>query len=333
MSRRETVELKTSRRPVPRRIPLERIPDKHSGNFMINPLKPLITPEYLFRPTQMLLRCKRSLFKSPPERQRVRLPWGARILIRPYETIGSNIWYYGIFDLIVAEAIDRLLDAGETGIDIGANIGQMTSLMSRRAGEKGKVLSFEPHPDVFAELCANIPFREKKKGFSPVSLYNLGLSDREGNAVMEIGPDWANNRGTARIASTEAKAAAQTVKIQVGTLEKILGRDTEVAVCKIDVEGHELKVFQGASHLLGERRIRDILFEDENPCPTEVQKMLIGHGYTIFSMHIRLPAPLLLPLTNPPARVNRRDRPDFLATLDPQRALERFRHRGWRVLK
>jgi FkbM family methyltransferase len=264
----------------------------------------------------------------------VRLPWGTTILVRPYDTIGSNIWHYGIFDLIVCEAIVRLLDTGESGIDIGANIGQMTSLMSLKVGENGKVFSFEPHPDVFAELCTNIQSRDKKKGVAPVSLYNLGLSDREGDAVMEIDPSWANNRGTARIAHTEPKAGSQTVKIQVSTLKKILGCDAEVAVCKIDVEGHELKVFQGAAHLLGQRRIRDILFEDDNPYPSEVQNMLFSYGHTIFSMHVRLTGPLLLPLTKstPLARVNRRDRPDFLATLDPQRTLERFRGRGWRVL-
>jgi FkbM family methyltransferase len=299
---------------------------------MINPLKPFATPEYFFRPAQMLVRLKRAFFKPTRELERVTLPWGAPMLVRPSEVIGSSIWYWGIFDLIVAEAIERLLDAGETAIDIGANIGQMSSLMSRKVGEKGKVLSFEPHPKVFAELAANIEFLGKKKGFAPVTLYNLGLSDRERDAVMEISPSWANNRGIAQIAGSKAKSGVQVVNVQLSTLEKILGSDPKAEVCKIDVEGHELKVVQGAARLLRQHRIRDVIFEDSNPYPNELEKFLSDCGFTIFFMHYRLLGPLLLPLAKTPLPLKGRDRPDFLATLNPRRALKRFRRCGWQVL-
>jgi FkbM family methyltransferase len=298
---------------------------------MMNPLKPFITPEYFFRPTQIIVRLKRAFFAPTRELEPVKLPWGATIVIRPAETIGSNIWYYGVFDLIVAEAIDRLLDAGETAIDIGANIGQMTSLMSRKAGETGKVYGFEPHPEIFAELSTNMQLLNNKKRFAPVGLYNLGLSDREGPAEMEISPDWANNRGLGKIATPNAKLGMQTLKIQLGSLDKMLGPDSKVDLCKMDVEGHELKVARGAAGLLSQGRIRDIIFEDQNPYPSELQKLLLDCGYTIFSMHHRLLAPLLLPIAKS-APFKGRDRPDFLATLNPKRAVQRFMRRGWRVL-
>ena len=298
---------------------------------MMNPLKLFLTPEYLFRPTQIIVRFKRAFFAPTRELEPVKLPWGATILVRPAETIGSNIWYYGVFDLIVAEAIDRLLDAGETAIDIGANIGQMTSLMSRKAEKTGKVYAFEPHPEIFAELSANMQLLNNRKHFAPVSLYNLGLSDHEGAAEMEIDPNWAGNRGLGKIATRDAKVGAQTLEIQLNSLDKILGRDLKVDFCKMDVEGHELKVAHGAAHLLSQGRIRDIIFEDQNPFPSELQKLLLECGYTIFSMHHRLLAPLLMPIVKS-VPLKGRDRPDFLATLNPKRAVERFRRLGWRVL-
>jgi len=298
---------------------------------MMNPLKPFLTPEYFFRPTQIIVRFKRAFFAPTRELEPVKLPWGAMILVRPGETIGSNIWYYGVFDLIVAEAIDRLLDAGETAIDIGANIGQMTSLMSRKAEETGKVYAFEPHPEIFAELSTNMQLLRNKKHYAPVSLYNLGLSDHEGPAEMEIDPHWAANRGLGKIANSDAKAGAQTLQIQLRSLDKILGPDLKVDLCKMDVEGHELKVAHGAAHLLSQERIRDIIFEDQNPYPSELQKLLLQRGYTIFFMHHRLLAPLLMPIVQS-VPLKGRDRPDFLATLNPERAVERFRRRGWRVL-
>ena len=55
------------------------------------------------------------------------------------------------FDLISCEAIWRLLDEGELALDVGANIGYMTSLMAARLGKNGRVIAFEPHPVLFQE--------------------------------------------------------------------------------------------------------------------------------------------------------------------------------------
>lgn len=43
---------------------------------------------------------------------------------------GLDFWNVGVYDRIVPEAILRLLDRGETAIDIGANVGQDTSMMA-----------------------------------------------------------------------------------------------------------------------------------------------------------------------------------------------------------
>ena len=119
----------------------------------MNPLKVLTTPEYLFRPRQILHRFRRVYRgRSLGEFETVTLPWGRTIRVRPHEVIGSNIWCYGVFDLVVTEAIWRLLDESEMALDIGANIGQMTNLMRHRSGRAGKVHSFEPHPELFSEL-------------------------------------------------------------------------------------------------------------------------------------------------------------------------------------
>src|SRR5262245_13000344 len=119
---------------------------------MINPLNLFRRPEFFFRPSQAFLRLRRAFGGPPPAQAQVRLPWGETIEVQTGETIGGAIWHYGIFDLVVTESIWRLLDPGETALDIGANIGQMTSLMRLRAGSQGKVIAFEPHPQLFAEL-------------------------------------------------------------------------------------------------------------------------------------------------------------------------------------
>src|SRR5579871_5650959 len=111
-------------------------------------------PEYVFRPRQVLHRFRRIL-KPPQATELVELPWGAPVSVRPTENVGNAIFYYGIFDLVVPEAIYRLADEGEWAMEVGANIGQNCSLMAYRTGRRGHVIAFEPHPEIFRELKDN----------------------------------------------------------------------------------------------------------------------------------------------------------------------------------
>ena len=299
----------------------------------MNPLKVFSTPEYLFRPRQILVRFQRALCKPRGEIETVVLPWGSRLRIRPTEVVGSCIWYYGVFDLAVSEAIVRLLDPSETALDIGANIGQMTTLMSRKAGQGGQVFSFEPHPDIFAELSVNGRTESERPGSARVSLHNLGLSDHEGEASLQLGPAFEGNRGTGRVAASVTVPGSRLLPIRLDTLDRVLPAGTRVGVCKIDVEGHELQVFKGASAVLGRRAIRDIIFEDFDPYPSPLQRFLLEHGFTLFSLHTSVWGPRLESLNEQPQFIANKEGENYLATLDPERALARFRSRGWCALR
>lgn len=300
----------------------------------MNPLKPLTTPEYFFRPRQILHRFVRALQgNSLPEFQTVTLPWNEKIRVRPSEVVGSGIWCYGVFDLPVTEAICRLLDKSETAADIGANIGQMTSLMRQRVGPSGKVISFEPHPDIFSELRFNVETLSNCDRVAPVELHNIALSDKVGEAFLDVGPSWSINRGMARLVSAESNTPQGLIAVKSTLLDDVLGDDTQIGVCKIDVEGHELQVLKGAARLLATRRIRDIVFEDLDPFPSPVHKHLGAHGFTIFSLHSRLWGPRLVPATTHTRFTRMRDGRNYLATLDPERVINRFRALGWKTLR
>src|SRR5262245_24373041 len=100
---------------------------------MLNPIQFFTKPEYLLRPPQVWRRFHR-VWRPRQEVETVRLPWGARVKVRTGENIGADIYYYGIFDKIVPEAIARLLDKGESAVEVGANIGQNCSLMALKVG-------------------------------------------------------------------------------------------------------------------------------------------------------------------------------------------------------
>ncbi len=301
---------------------------------LINPLRLFTRPEYLFCPAQVVHRFRR-LLSGPPAGDfiTVRLPWGDRLRVRHKEVIGSNIWCYGVFDLIVAEAIARLVDQSEMALDIGANIGQMTSLMRRRAGPKGRVHAFEPHPAVFAELEFNVREASPGAGQAPAVLHNFALSEADGVADLDVGEGWEGNRGLARVVTDNASPSRRTTQIQIKRLDSVLPADAQVGVCKIDVEGHELNVLKGAGRLLAERRIRDVVFEELGEYPSPLHHHLLQTGFTLFCLHVSPLRPSISPVAGTDGPKHAAEAGNYLATLDPQRAVDRFRQGGWRALR
>ena len=293
-----------------------------------NPIKFLAKPEYLLRPRQVLRRLAR-IWQPTPTQATVRLPWGAVVQVHTGDAVGSAIYYYGIFDKIVPEAIWRLSDQGETDVDAGANIGQNSSLMWSRVGCAGRVIAFEPHPEIFTELQSNRD-RSRNPDTAQVQLENVALGETAGEAWLDEGEYFYRNRGTATL-SPEARGG-KGIKVKVRTLDEFLENIKQVGVCKIDVEGHELGVLRGAANTLKRRGIRDIVFEDFNPKPSPVTLLLVQHGFTLFELHETWLKPLLVPLNV----ARSASRPGFLfnylATLDPARAVARFRSAGWHCL-
>ena len=297
----------------------------------MNLLKAFQKPEYVYRPRQVFIKIHRTVRPTRNTFEDVTLPWGARLRICPGEHIGSRIWHRGVFDVATLEAIARLVDPGDTTLDIGANIGQMTTLMSQRAGRNGRVLAFDPHPAVFTVLSENAERLKRDPVNGAVLLHNIALSDSEGEALLDAGDGWARNHGLAKLADEHA-AGAHLLTVKVSTLDRMVPAGEKVGLCKLDVEGHEIKVLNGAANLLKERRIRDILFEDLGPYPSAVQEHLAAAGFTLFALIEKINRPLLDANWRKPSFDGDLEGADFLATIDPERALKRFQPSGWTVL-
>lgn len=300
------------------------------GESIMNLREALQRPEYIFRPSQIFRRfaCE---FRNPSAGfETVRLPWGLRIRLQPSEVIGSSICRMGIHELEVSECIGRLIEPGDLVVDAGANIGQMTSLMALRAGPQGEVIAFEPHPGIFKDLQHNISLWQRNMLLAPVTARSVALSDSEGSAQLRVPSIFGSNHGIAFITgSRNWDGETESCDVQVTVLDSSVGIERRVGLLKVDVEGNELKVLQGAERLIATASIRDVVFESMIAFPSPVSIFFQTHGYAIFRIGRTFFGPTLVPV-DPltefvPAGTN------YLATRDAQRAVAKIAKRGWAV--
>ena len=288
-------------------------------------------PYYFFRPRQLLTRVSRLLGIGPTDPEQVTsiLPWGLPLTYWPSDIMGSEIARTGVYDICVAEVLWRLAEPGETAVDAGANIGEMSSVLCLRVGPKGRVHSFEPHPHLFQELSANIARWRDSPLTGECLAHEAALSSAEGTADLFMPSTFAANRGTATLESPEDDATGTAHSVLLTTLDRIFPDSSPIGVLKADVEGHELDLLKGASALLENGRIRDILFEDLRHYPSPVSDHLERFGYTVFDV---AQGPLGLRVAPAAEMTTRSNTPSYLATLDPARALRLLTAPGYGTL-
>jgi len=137
--------------------------------------------------------------------------------------------------------LKKLVDPNKGAIDVGANLGEYAFWLEKICQE---VILFEPHPDCVSYL---------KKCIRPSTrLYQIGLSNDTCDSFLSVPIDSSSNAVTCR-ASLAEKAVSdfeEIDKLEV-SLAKLDDFECEnIGFIKIDVEGHELKVLQGAEDTL-----------------------------------------------------------------------------------
>ncbi|MBX9696422.1 MAG: FkbM family methyltransferase [Cyanobacteria bacterium] len=299
---------------------------------LIQRLEGLVKPEYVFRPTQYVKRLLRGV-PSRNEFEFVHLPWGLTIRVRPNDNVGSAIWRLGLYELVTSETIWRLLDKADCAVDIGANIGYMTGLMAKRVGlGDGKVWCFEPHVQLFEELTYNVDGWRAMGTVGEIEVHQAAVSNHHGTGRLLIPADFDRNRGLAYIdSSNSCSELNKTAEVALRTLDNLFYEKRSIQLLKVDVEGHEAAVFEGAVNLLSKHQIRDIIFEDFDAYPSKAMSFLEKHGYEISCLARSLQGPVL----HAPNLVDSKAKwepPAYLATIDAQRACARLKAKGWRVL-
>lgn len=174
------------------------------------------------------------------------------------------------------KALAERLRPGMVFYDGGANMGLFTLMAARLVGETGRVFSFEPEPEVAARLREN----SRHNLFSCVTVVEAALYSRTGKigfsrASKLDSPD----RGTGRVLDGGTEASG--VGVQAIALDDFVADHPEPDVLKLDVEGAEVEVLQGARRLLQRRRPAVVCELHSAECEAGVFRILEELGYTV----------------------------------------------------
>ncbi|MDQ6670031.1 MAG: FkbM family methyltransferase [Chloroflexota bacterium] len=221
---------------------------------------------------------------------------GAWISIDERDWLQSSIFATGAYEPEVWAALARYATSDEVIWDVGANIGSfvLTAVQDHRVK---CVCAFEPDP-----LTLDILKRNLALNGNPAVVYPFALSDTRERRTLVHGP--TTNTGMSTLGPTahtgmtchlSTPAQLPTFEIDCRTADELI---THMAVpaptlMKIDVEGWEYRVLNGAHRVLQSSRLKALAIEARSDASGRLQdehleRLLLDHGYS--TSHIRRPA-------------------------------------------
>jgi FkbM family methyltransferase len=202
------------------------------SDFQINPLKALIK--------RIWWRLRWKLSDQP-----FILPFTKTLkIIIPKTGSGSGIYYQEFSEPETADFFLRFLRPSMTIFDIGSHIGEYTLLAAKLVGLSGQIHSFEPQAHLFPILSKSV----EMNGFTQVVLNCAAVSDHVGEIEFQV-LDEASMSSIRKPIGTEK--SVKIVSVSCTSLNEYwLNQQQKIDLIKVDVEGAEKFVFQGATKLL-----------------------------------------------------------------------------------
>jgi FkbM family methyltransferase len=133
--------------------------------------------------------------------------------------------------------LKRYLKAGDFVVDVGANVGTIAIAAATLVGERGGVIAIEPHPRTFGYLEANAHLNELRN----LAFLNVAVGNKRGTISFS----------DMRMDDQNCVVESSPLVVPLETLDSLMSNlQRRVALLKIDVEGYELPVLQGAETIL-----------------------------------------------------------------------------------
>ncbi len=178
------------------------------------------------------------------------------------------------------------VQANSLYLDIGANVGT-TTIPVALLHPNVIVHSFEPNPTINIKLKQHIKMNAVKN----VTVFDFGMSDKSSKSKFYFSSVKKGNHGTSSLRRNSDISSPAELDIQLRTVdEQYQDSSIPISLIKIDVQGFEMEVLEGAQHTI-ERFKPVIIFEQEDQYQVdpEIQKSHLCNffsclGYAVFEI-------------------------------------------------
>jgi FkbM family methyltransferase len=204
---------------------------------------------------------------------------GYRFEYDPRDEILRELCFTGRYAAPETALLRALLAPGMTFVDVGANIGYFSLLAAHLVGKTGRVCALEPDPRIFALLSRNVKLNDVPQ----IRLMQVAAAETSGRAVLSGHAESGSNRGISHLGA--ALPGEIVFEVATQSLDELIVEEhiERVHVCKIDVEGAELRVLNGLTSGLAAGRYERIMLELHPRAPgfdyAPVRDLMTRHGY------------------------------------------------------
>jgi FkbM family methyltransferase len=211
---------------------------------------------------------------------------GWRLSLYPGNEISKSVFVTGRYEPNEFYLLSKVLKAGMTFIDVGANMGLYTLFAAGRVGETGCVVSIEPSRREMEMVRTEV----ERNGLRNVRLLPVALSDRRSEVELLVAPLEKSGHNTLGAFGFAGTALDHRERVQTVRLDDLLQSEglSRVDVIKMDIEGAEQAALLGAAETIEKHRpilfieLSDRSLQHQQASSQEVLAILARQGYRVY---------------------------------------------------
>ncbi len=200
------------------------------------------------------------------------------------ERLGIQLQMNGFWEMNVTEFIARNVNTGMNVLDVGANYGYFSMLMSSLVRAEGTVTALDANP----YLCSLIAKSSKVNGFeNKLTVINKGVSDTAAEDIDFAYSDDTPMNGliTGNISKqSQEKYYPNLIKVSVNSIDELFAHGQPIDFIKVDIEGSEDKFWYGSVKVRDKNPNMVILMEFNRARYQNVEKLIkqiYAEGYQV----------------------------------------------------